>query len=35
VTGQVLAVDGGGSLRVEPKMFPDEAWSLGALQAQL
>ncbi len=35
VTGQVLAVDGGGSLRAEPKMFPDEAWSLGALQAQL
>jgi 3-oxoacyl-[acyl-carrier protein] reductase len=35
VTGQVLAVDGGGSLRAEPKMFPDEAWSLGALQARL
>jgi NAD(P)-dependent dehydrogenase (short-subunit alcohol dehydrogenase family) len=35
VTGQVLTVDGGGSLRAEPKMFPDEAWSLGALQAQL
>jgi len=35
VTGQVLAADGGGSLRAEPKMFPDEAWSLGALQAQL
>ena len=35
MTGQVLAVDGGGSLRAEPKMFPDEAWSLGALQAQL
>jgi NAD(P)-dependent dehydrogenase (short-subunit alcohol dehydrogenase family) len=35
VTGQVLAVDGGGSLRAEPKMFPDEAWSLEALRAQL
>jgi 3-oxoacyl-[acyl-carrier protein] reductase len=35
MTGQVLAVDGGGSLRVEPKMFPDEAWSLEALRAQV
>jgi NAD(P)-dependent dehydrogenase (short-subunit alcohol dehydrogenase family) len=35
LTGQVLAADGGGSLRTEPKMFPDEAWSLEALQAQL
>ena len=35
LTGQVLAVDGGGSLRAEPKMFSDEAWSLGALQALL
>jgi NAD(P)-dependent dehydrogenase (short-subunit alcohol dehydrogenase family) len=31
VTGQVLSVDGGGSLRVEPKMFPDEFWSTGGL----
>jgi NAD(P)-dependent dehydrogenase (short-subunit alcohol dehydrogenase family) len=35
MTGQILAVDGGGSLRVEPKMFPDDAWSATALQAQL
>ena len=35
VTGQVLSVDGGGSLRAEPKMFLDEAWSLGALRALL
>jgi NAD(P)-dependent dehydrogenase (short-subunit alcohol dehydrogenase family) len=35
LTGQVLATDGGGSLRTEPKMFPDEVWSLEALQAQL
>lgn len=35
MTGQILAVDGGGSLRVEPKMFPDEAWSADALRSQL
>jgi NAD(P)-dependent dehydrogenase (short-subunit alcohol dehydrogenase family) len=35
LTGQVLAADGGGSLRAEPKMFPDEAWSREALQAHL
>jgi 3-oxoacyl-[acyl-carrier protein] reductase len=35
MTGQVLAVDGGESLRVEPKMFPDEAWTADALRAQL
>ena len=35
MTGQILAVDGGASLRVEPKMFPDEAWSADALRAQL
>jgi NAD(P)-dependent dehydrogenase (short-subunit alcohol dehydrogenase family) len=35
MTGQVLAVDGGGSLRVEPKMFPDDAWSAEALRSQL
>jgi NAD(P)-dependent dehydrogenase (short-subunit alcohol dehydrogenase family) len=33
MTGQILAVDGGGSLRVEPKMFPDDAWSDEALKA--
>jgi 3-oxoacyl-[acyl-carrier protein] reductase len=35
MTGQVLCVDGGGSLRVEPKMFPDDAWSADALRGQL
>jgi 3-oxoacyl-[acyl-carrier protein] reductase len=35
MTGQTLAVDGGGSLRVEPRMFPDEAWTAEALRAQL
>jgi 3-oxoacyl-[acyl-carrier protein] reductase len=35
VTGQIIATDGGGSLRVEPKMFPDDAWSAEALRAAL
>jgi 3-oxoacyl-[acyl-carrier protein] reductase len=35
MTGQILSADGGGSLRVEPKMFPDEAWTADALRAAL
>ena len=35
MTGQTLAVDGGTSLRVEPKMFPDEAWSAESLRKRL
>jgi NAD(P)-dependent dehydrogenase (short-subunit alcohol dehydrogenase family) len=35
VTGQTLAIDGGQSLRVEPKIFPDEAWSRESLLGQL
>ncbi len=32
ITGQVIAVDGGASLRVEPKIGPDEDWTLPAIQ---
>lgn len=35
LTGQILAADGGGSLRVEAKIFPDEAWTSAALVEQL
>jgi NAD(P)-dependent dehydrogenase (short-subunit alcohol dehydrogenase family) len=35
ITGQTLATDGGTSLRVEPPMHPDEAWSREALVARL
>jgi NAD(P)-dependent dehydrogenase (short-subunit alcohol dehydrogenase family) len=31
LTGQVLSADGGGSLRVEPKIHSDDAWSAEAL----
>jgi NAD(P)-dependent dehydrogenase (short-subunit alcohol dehydrogenase family) len=31
VTGQTIATDGGVSLRVEPKIFPDEQWTREAL----
>jgi len=31
VTGQTIAADGGVSLRVEPKIFPDEQWTREAL----
>jgi NAD(P)-dependent dehydrogenase (short-subunit alcohol dehydrogenase family) len=31
VTGQTIATDGGVSLRVEPKLFPDEQWTREAL----
>jgi 3-oxoacyl-[acyl-carrier protein] reductase len=32
INGQVIAVDGGASLRVEPKIGPDEDWTLPAIQ---
>jgi len=35
ITGQTIATDGGTSLRVEPPMHPDEAWSREALLAQI
>jgi hypothetical protein len=31
VTGQTIGTDGGGSLRVEPKIFADEQWTRPAL----
>jgi NAD(P)-dependent dehydrogenase (short-subunit alcohol dehydrogenase family) len=35
MTGQTLSVDGGASLRVEPKMSSDDDWTLANLRAQL
>jgi 3-oxoacyl-[acyl-carrier protein] reductase len=35
INGQTIALDSGMSLRVEPKIHPDEAWSAEALVAQV
>jgi NAD(P)-dependent dehydrogenase (short-subunit alcohol dehydrogenase family) len=35
VNGQTLAVDAGTSLRVEPRLFPEELWSAPALRDQV